>query len=193
MSQIPNPDPNKDLPPHIETWLKNLPRQRLVGGNPMSDRLPLPRLFPEPACESHLQAQCCIAAMHLALNDLTGGHAICQDIENAEGSYWHGIMHRREPDYDNAKYWFRLVGRHEIFPALLASAKNCRVESAPTPDIRRLLKAEQWDPCLFIDLCAKAIGENNRVLHSFCLDVQEAEWRLLFSHCYRLATTGQKD
>src|SRR5688572_27301328 len=26
-------------------------------------------------------------------------HAISQQLETAEGSYWHGILHRREPDF----------------------------------------------------------------------------------------------
>src|SRR5438045_1918754 len=49
-------------------------------------------------------------------------HEIAQAIENAEGSYWHAIVHRQEPDAANAAYWFRQVGPHPIFPALAERA-----------------------------------------------------------------------
>ena len=48
-------------------------------------------------------------------------HAIAQEDSSAEGSFLHGILHRREPDYDNARYWFRRVGKH---PALIGD--QCR-------------------------------------------------------------------
>jgi hypothetical protein len=53
---------------------------------------------------------------------LDASHELSQSIEGqgrrADGDYWHAIMHRREPDYSNAKYWFRHVGSHPIFAAL---------------------------------------------------------------------------
>src|SRR5579863_5978496 len=49
-------------------------------------------------------------------------HELSQDISSPEGSYWHAIAHRIEPDASNSGYWFRQVGQHAIFPALHRSA-----------------------------------------------------------------------
>ena len=41
----------------------------------------------------------------LLWNDaLDESHNISQGLENQTGSYWHGIMHRREPDYSHSKH-----------------------------------------------------------------------------------------
>src|SRR6266850_4929270 len=55
-------------------------------------------------------------------DDLEGCHKIAQDLPDASGSYLHGVMHRREPDYSNSKYWFKKVGDHPLFPQLQAAA-----------------------------------------------------------------------
>jgi hypothetical protein len=63
-------------------------------------------------------AAACRAGLWLYHDFLDESHRISQEIETTTGSFWHGIMHRRERDYDNAKYWFRRVGQHPTFPSL---------------------------------------------------------------------------
>src|SRR5262249_17485377 len=46
-------------------------------------------------------AMACLAGLWLYHDFLDESHAISQDLSSAEGSYWHAIMHRREPDYWN--------------------------------------------------------------------------------------------
>ena len=63
-------------------------------------------------------ALACMAGLWLRHDFLDESHRISQDLENPSGSYWHGIMHRRELDFSNAKYWFRRVGMHRVFEPL---------------------------------------------------------------------------
>src|SRR5207302_2780656 len=51
-------------------------------------------------------------------------HAIVQDLTSAEGSYWHAIVHRQEPDASNSSYWFRQVGTHATFTELRVLATS---------------------------------------------------------------------
>jgi hypothetical protein len=104
-------------------------------------------------------------------------HAISQDIQTPEGSFWHGILHRQEPDPDNATYWFRRVGRHPIFPSLREAALELGFSIK-----------DEWDPFAFIDFCEAARrkpGSENEVL---AMSVQLAEWQLLFDYCARPRT-----
>jgi hypothetical protein len=54
------------------------------------------------------------AGLWLYVDDLERSHAVCQEIETPTGSYWHGIMHRREGDYSNSRYWHRRAASHPL-------------------------------------------------------------------------------
>ncbi len=56
------------------------------------------------------------ACLHLLNDDLTRSHEIAQSKEGvATFDYIHAIVHRREGDFSNSKYWFRQVGDHPVW------------------------------------------------------------------------------
>jgi hypothetical protein len=93
-------------------------------------------------------------------DDLGGCHTIAQELSDDFGSYLHGVMHRREPDYGNSKYWFRRVGEHPLFPELRAASLEL-LGDTPTLEAYRnaLTSSKKWDPFRMIDWCESATEE----------------------------------
>jgi hypothetical protein len=146
----------------------------------------LEQAFAPHPIRDHDMAIACLAGLWLFHNRLEESHRISQGIENASGSYWHGLMHRREPDFDNAKYWFRRVGKHPVFAPLRPAAAELAAQAAQEPSARFLMTQQDWDPFSFIDLCQACLnGRSPQTL--LCQQIQQREGQLLFDHCYRQA------
>lgn len=122
-----------------------------------------------------------LAGLWLYFSCLDESHRVAQNVHSNEGSFWHAIMHRQEPDPGNSAYWFRRVGRHPLFPALRDAAEQIASRHPGTA----FRSAAQWDPFAFIDFCERARCNAGSVDHSAALEIQRAEWQLLFDYCAR--------
>jgi hypothetical protein len=128
-----------------------------------------PDLFP-----SAWSPQGALSGLYLYFSCLDDAHKIAQDLDTPEGSFWHGIMHRQEPDAGNAGYWFRHMGKHPIFPALRSAAQKSRFDTGA-----------EWDPFAFIEFCEASRVRPGSPEERIALQVQLDEWQLLFDYCAR--------
>lgn len=114
------------------------------------------------------------AALLYAVDGLDPAHRIFQAEKSDLGSYWHGMMHRREGDFDNARYWFRRAGRLPFFPKLHRRAGEEWSLAARQVD---------WDPYLFTGECEQARfgAETGDLLAK----VQRAEFDVIFDYTWR--------
>lgn len=150
-------DGERLMPLLMERCSSEAARERLRAASP-------PHLFagaraPEAA----------LSGLYVYFSCFEEAHAIAQDIATTEGSYWHAIVHRQEPDAGNAAYWFRRVGAHPIFPMLARAAgqEGC------------------WDPFAFIEMCEQARQLPGSEMEARARAIQRVEWQLLFDHCAR--------
>lgn len=152
---------------------------------------PLPGLAEEPRCKTTRAAVDTIAKTDIALSplqksalwllagELDRSHSISQSDDSPEGSFWHGIMHRRERDFGNAKYWFRRVRSH---PAHIDLAKH--IDAHQNELTSKLPLANLRDPeslpAHLVDLCQHAQNGHSEWVE----DLQKIcwwEWQLLFA------------
>lgn len=112
----------------------------------------------------------CAAGLWLRFDFLDESHAISQEDEgHSDRDFWHAIMHRREPDPSNSKYWWRRVGPHPVLAQLRESASE--VSYAYTT------------PEAFVDFCEKARGSGSADEET-AKRMQQLEWDLLFAWCF---------
>lgn len=117
---------------------------------------------------------------------LDESHNYSQSVQNQglhqAGDYWHHIMHRREPDYSNAKYWSRVVGYHpihDLLPELVRPLFDLYENPTVATWKDRLLQSNRWSLNTFVDCCEECESTQNPVLNELACRIQWVEMQLL--------------
>ena len=108
-------------------------------------------------------------------NSLDDSHKEAVKLEDGTAAYWHGMVHRREGDFDNARYWMRRAGEQPVFQEMQSRAGD----GAPN-----MGRQSNWDPFLFVNLCEQyKYGEadyKKEIGH-----LQRVEFVVMFDYVWR--------
>ena len=116
--------------------------------------------------------------LYYAVDALDECHKIFQEDHTDLGSYWHGMMHRREGDFDNARYWFRRTSRLMIADTLHEAAAHVSPLMA---------RQSSWDAYVLTGECEQAVhgAEEKR---AECVALLRVEFDGLLDYCWRKAS-----
>lgn len=110
-------------------------------------------------------------------------HDLIQDLSDPDGALIHGILHRREPDFWNAKYWFRQAENHPIFPRLTLLVRDIEAAAGHKSLLQRLTLTGTLDPYALVDAVEAAF---RRPAHDpevwFLRHIQLVETECLAAH-----------
>jgi hypothetical protein len=125
-------------------------------------RDPLPPLVPTQVFDAALTAEIEAAdasdlvkvGLHLLNDDLAASHTLAQVHEGEPlADYWHAIIHRREGDYGNSRYWFGRVGCAPILAGFYGSypggpadfVEQCRRTGAGEDEVLQQIQQDEMD------------------------------------------------
>ena len=152
---------------------------------PMLDSLSPPDLLDGPVV-SEDDAAALLSALWLRFDWLDESHRISQKIETPTGSFWHAIMHRREGDFANSKYWYARIGDHPALPTLAARAGDV-INPYPADKSIFRITATGWNAAAYVDLVESIHDRHGDSRHALAVALQRIEWDVLFEHCTRAA------
>jgi|SRR5579859_3103800 len=121
------------------------------------------------------------SALYIYFDCFDEAHQVAQDHEGVTGNWLHAVLHRREPDAGNSKYWYTRVDLPGEVSQDLAQEALKYLGGTPMRELeafhRKLSKSKEWEPKTFVDLCEQARkGNDSGPLTRALADIQKAEW-----------------
>jgi hypothetical protein len=159
----------------VRELLENVPAERLLQG----------------VVHSAPDASAVLAGLWLWHDGLEECHQLVQKAPARQDvaatyNFWHAIMHRREGDFSNSKYWYHQAGDHPILPAIGQHVGDLVNHLPADKSLLRLLRGG-WNPDAWVDLVEEVDSAVNDPRRGLLVNIQQIEWRMLFEHCVRQA------
>ena len=187
-------DPTDPLSPLGRRLLKLDPQAYAIlvptaGGNAIARDLlesAQPQDLLAQPMKSRDDARAMLSGLWLWFDWLDQSHTISQGVDTTTGSYWHAIMHRREGDFGNSKYWFARCRNHSSMATLGVQAATLANTYPADKSVLKIIMAG-WNPDAFVDLVEQVHDSPDDPRHKLAVALQRLEWQTLFDHCTRAA------
>jgi len=134
-------------PAFITDFLRNAHLPRLSAQEPPPDERLIQRIAEakdyEIATASVPETKCIRSLLFLLAGGMEQAHRIVQELSTSNAAYIHGMIHRIDDDFDNARYWFRRAGTGPATAEMYrrVAANSLTVASHPI-----------WDPIRITDM-----------------------------------------
>ncbi len=121
------------------------------------------------------------SALYLCFDCFEEAHNIAQDHEGPIGNWLHAILHRREPDAGNSKYWYARVHAPAKVYEGIGNKALADLKENPASELESLVKkmekSKTWEPEAFVDLCDRFRQEDSdSPAYRTLAKIQEIEW-----------------
>jgi len=146
---------NQEVSSRIESWLSSITSDwpvAAVGQSPFESSLN--DLLKQSPVLTGTEVE---ASLWLRLGLIDRAHEIVQDGKRGTAAYLHGVVHRLEADYWNAKYWFRQVRDEPLLKSIgneiivTLDDSRCREVAMEL----KLIQSNQFQFDAFVDACAE--------------------------------------
>jgi hypothetical protein len=123
------------------------------------------------------------AVLYLCFDCFEEAHNIANEHEDTViGNWLHAILHRREPDAGNSKYWYaRVKAPAKVFEAIGKEVLSILKEKPVAelePLVKKLEMSKTWEPEIFVDLCNEYREKDpDSPTYQTLARIQEIEWR----------------
>ena len=162
----------------LQSWLDSqpcmLPLHAVSCGSTSSTGIRLKTMI----ADSGLSSDSLVAAMlWLRVGIIEPAHEIVQNGSTPIASYLHGVVHRLEADYWNAKYWFRQVNDKRLLQSLSKAVVD-KVEQEGLSDIAvnlKVIDGSTFSPSEFVS-AHEHLNQPANELSSNATAIQRIAW-----------------